>query len=132
MSLEKFFYQVISPKRKFYHIPVYFVLKILSIFYYWICMFRKQAYRWGLFPTRKLNCRVISVGNLTLGGTGKTPFVIMIAETLRGNGKKPAILSRGYGGRSREEINVVLPPSFCTERESGAGWNLCFRNYVSS
>jgi len=107
MSLEKFFYQIISPERKFYHIPAYFVLKILSIFYYWICLFRKQAYRWGFFPTRKLNCRVISVGNLTLGGTGKTPFVIMIAETLRGNGKKPAILSRGYGGRSREEVNVV-------------------------
>ncbi len=107
MWLENFFYQVISPERKFYHIPVYFALKILSIFNYWICQFRKEAYRWGLFPARKLNCRVISVGNLTLGGTGKTPFVIMIAETLRGNGKKPAILSRGYGGRSQEKVNVV-------------------------
>jgi len=50
---------------------------------------------------------VISVGNLTLGGTGKTPFVMMIAETLRGNGFKPAILTRGYGGKSKKPVNVV-------------------------
>jgi len=50
---------------------------------------------------------VISVGNLTLGGTGKTPFVMMIAETLRGNGYKPAILTRGYGGKSNKVVNVV-------------------------
>jgi len=54
-----------------------------------------------------LDCRVISVGNLTLGGTGKTPFVMMIAETLRGNGFKPGILTRGYGGKSKKQINVV-------------------------
>jgi len=65
------------------------------------------AYRWGLFPSHKLECRVISVGNLTLGGTGKTPVVMMIAEILRGNGRKPGILSRGYGGNSKNEINVV-------------------------
>lgn len=65
------------------------------------------AYRWDLFPSHKLECRVISVGNLTLGGTGKTPVVMMIAEILRGNGRKPGILSRGYGGNSRNEINVV-------------------------
>ncbi len=107
MSLEKFFYQVISPQRKFYHIPIYLGLKIISGIYFWAIQFRLWAYRWGLFPQRKLDCRVISVGNLTLGGTGKTPFVIMIAETLRGHGRKPAILSRGYGGRSNKEVNVV-------------------------
>lgn len=65
------------------------------------------AYRWDLFPSHKLDCRVISVGNLTLGGTGKTPVVMMIAETLRGNGHKPGILSRGYGGNYNNEVNVV-------------------------
>ena len=50
---------------------------------------------------------MISVGNLTLGGTGKTTFVMMIAETLRGNGFKPAILTRGYGGKSKSLVNVV-------------------------
>jgi tetraacyldisaccharide 4'-kinase len=44
---------------------------------------------------------VISVGNITVGGTGKTPCVIMLAQMLQENGFKPAILSRGYGGKSQ-------------------------------
>jgi len=56
---------------------------------------------------RSLPGFVISVGNLTLGGTGKTPIVILIAGILKDNGLKPAILSRGYGGDSREKVNVV-------------------------
>ena len=107
MKFERLYYRVISPQRKFYHIPLYLVLKLLSLFYLGGHYFRMWAYRWDLFPSHKLNCRVISVGNLTLGGTGKTPFVMMIAETLRGNGHKPGILSRGYGGSSKNEVNVV-------------------------
>ncbi len=105
--MSEIFYKVISPDRKWYLFPVFGILKLLSFFYLLGHHFRLWAYRWGLFPSRKLNCRVISVGNLTLGGTGKTPFVMMIAETLRGNGRKPAILSRGYGGKSGDPINVV-------------------------
>jgi len=107
MKFEQFYYRVISPQRKFYHFPLYLILKLLSLFYFWGHCFRMWAYRWGLFPSNKLDCRVISVGNLTLGGTGKTPVVMMIAETLRGNGHKPGILSRGYGGNSKNEVNVV-------------------------
>ena len=107
MKFERLYYRIISPQRKFYHFPVYLILKLLSFFYFWGHCFRIWAYRWDLFPSHKLDCRVISVGNLTLGGTGKTPVVMMIAEILRGNGHKPGILSRGYGGNSRNEINVV-------------------------
>jgi len=107
MKFEQFYYRVISPQRKFYHLPLYLTLKLLSLFYLWGHCFRMWAYRWNLFPSRKLDCRVISVGNLTLGGTGKTPIVMMIAETLRGNGHKPGILSRGYGGNSKNEVNIV-------------------------
>lgn len=107
MSLERLYYRIISPDRKFYHAPVYWLLKVCSFFYRLGHRFRLFAYRWGVFPMRRLDCRVISVGNLTLGGTGKTPLVIMVAETLRGNGFKPAILSRGYGGSSRKEVNLV-------------------------
>ncbi len=107
MKFERLYYRVISPQRKFYHFPLYLILKVLSLFYFWGHCFRMWAYRWGLFPSHKLDCRVISVGNLTLGGTGKTPVVMMIAETLRGNGYKPGILSRGYGGNSNSEVNVV-------------------------
>ena len=107
MEFERLYYQVITPQRKFYHFPIYLLLKILSFFYLWGHYFRMWAYRWDLFPSHKLDCRVISVGNLTLGGTGKTPVVMMIAEILRGNGRKPGILSRGYGGNSKDEVNVV-------------------------
>ena len=107
MKFERLYYRIISPKRKFYHFPVYLILKLLSFFYLWGHYFRMWAYNCDLFPSNKLECRVISVGNLTLGGTGKTPVVMMIAEILRGNGRKPGILSRGYGGNSKNEINVV-------------------------
>jgi tetraacyldisaccharide 4'-kinase len=50
---------------------------------------------------------VISVGNITVGGTGKTPCVIMLAQMLQENGFKPAILSRGYGGKSINPVNIV-------------------------
>ena len=105
--MSKFFYKIISPDRKWYCFPVFAILILMSFVYSLGHHFRLWAYRWGVFPSRKLNCRVISVGNLTLGGTGKTPFVMMIAETLRGNGLKPAILSRGYGGKSCNPVNVV-------------------------
>jgi len=107
MKFERLYYRIISPKRKLYHFPVYLILKLLSFFYLWGHCFRMWAYDCNLFPSNKLECRVISVGNLTLGGTGKTPVVMMIAEILRGNGRKPGILSRGYGGNSKNEINVV-------------------------
>ncbi len=105
--MSEIFYKIILPDRKWYWFPVFAILKLIAVAYLLGHHFRLWAYRLGVFPSRKLECRVISVGNLTLGGTGKTPFVMMIAETLRGNGLKPAILSRGYGGRSDDSINVV-------------------------
>jgi tetraacyldisaccharide 4'-kinase len=57
---------------------------------------RHLAYRYGLFKTRRLNRPVISVGNLTVGGTGKTPLVMFIAERLLDRGWTPSILTRGY------------------------------------
>jgi tetraacyldisaccharide 4'-kinase len=57
---------------------------------------RQIAYRSGLFKMRRLNRPVISVGNLTVGGTGKTPLVMFIAERLLDRGWTPSILTRGY------------------------------------
>jgi tetraacyldisaccharide 4'-kinase len=107
MRWESLYYKIISPERKFYHVPAFLLLKAASLFYCLGLRLNRLSYRLGLFPTRRLKVRVISVGNLTLGGTGKTPIVIMIAENLRDHGFKPAILSRGYGGSSREQVNVV-------------------------
>lgn len=57
---------------------------------------RLGRYRSGAKPQQYLGTQVISIGNLTVGGTGKTPVVEMFARTLRDRGRKPAILSRGY------------------------------------
>ena len=107
MSLESFFHEVIAPRRPWYLWPVYGVLRLVSVFYAFGQRVRARLYRKGAFKTRRLDCRVISIGNLTLGGTGKTPTVMQVADLLRRNGFKPAILSRGYGGRSKEPVNVV-------------------------
>jgi len=59
---------------------------------------RAQAYRRGIFRPKRIDGVVISVGNLTVGGTGKTPMVLWIAQRLLAEGKKVGILTRGYRG----------------------------------
>jgi len=63
---------------------------------------RLQAYRKGWFKTYRANIPVISVGNLTVGGTGKTPVVDLLTKELQRRKIKPAILSRGYGRKSND------------------------------
>jgi len=63
-------------------------------------------YEAGIFQTHRLNHPVVSVGNLTLGGTGKTPLVIALAERFRSDGFRPVVLSRGYK-RSTKGILIV-------------------------
>jgi tetraacyldisaccharide 4'-kinase len=60
---------------------------------------RARAYRKGILKQRRLEGVVISVGNLTVGGTGKTPMVLWIAERLLAEGKSVGILTRGYRGK---------------------------------
>jgi tetraacyldisaccharide 4'-kinase len=67
---------------------------------------RETLYKTGILTTLRLNHPVISVGNLTLGGTGKTPLVIAVAEGLRNRGFQPVVLSRGYGRISRGVLVV--------------------------
>jgi tetraacyldisaccharide 4'-kinase len=62
--------------------------------------FRKFLYRLGILKTHTLPVPVIVVGNITVGGTGKTPLIIWMAGFLKNSGFKPGIISRGYGGRS--------------------------------
>jgi tetraacyldisaccharide 4'-kinase len=73
-------------------------LSILSLFYGWTVSARVFFYRKGIFHAHSLPCKVISVGNLTLGGTGKTPFVCLVAEMVHRRGHRTAVLSRGYKG----------------------------------
>ncbi len=72
---------------------------------------RVAAYREGWLKTRRLNHPVVSVGNLTVGGTGKTPLVALIAGTLLNRGWKPSILTRGYGRRSPRRQIIAIEPN---------------------
>jgi tetraacyldisaccharide 4'-kinase len=68
--------------------------------------FRARLYRSGALASARAASPVISVGNLTFGGTGKTPFVELLARRLRFEGWTPAIVSRGYGRRSKGVVVV--------------------------
>src|SRR3954467_12429357 len=71
-------------------------LHALSLLYERIVQLRLYLYRRRILRERTLGCLVISIGNLTVGGTGKTPIVEKFAKALRAGGRRVAILSRGY------------------------------------
>src|SRR5262249_9157237 len=60
--------------------------------------FRNYLYDQEILPTYKSTLPVVSIGNVTAGGTGKTPLTLCIAERLKERGHSPVVLSRGYGG----------------------------------
>lgn len=68
---------------------------------------RSSLYARNFFRRYKMEVPVISIGNLTMGGTGKTPVVSYLATFLQKQGYKPAIISRGYGGAIANKVNVV-------------------------
>ncbi|MBM9537185.1 tetraacyldisaccharide 4'-kinase [Desulfobulbus alkaliphilus] len=68
---------------------------------------REKMYGRGIFKSHHLAAPVISVGNLTMGGTGKTPMVQHLARLLQDHGFRPAVISRGYGGRAQGRVNLV-------------------------
>lgn len=72
---------------------------------------RRSLYRAGRFASDRLGVPVIVVGNIFVGGTGKTPLVIWIAELLKQRGCKPGIITRGYRGRAPEWPQVVRADS---------------------
>lgn len=72
---------------------------------------RRCFYRHGMLASIRLPVPVIVVGNITVGGTGKTPLVTYVADLLRARGWKPGIISRGYGASAPAYPFVVLPTS---------------------
>jgi tetraacyldisaccharide 4'-kinase len=70
---------------------------------------RRQAYAGGLLPAQALPRYTLCIGNLTAGGTGKTPTVLRIVEALCRSGLEPAILTRGYGRKSKEASVLLMP-----------------------
>jgi tetraacyldisaccharide 4'-kinase len=81
-------------------------LAALSAAYRLALAVRERAYHWGLLRTGRLPCPVISIGNITLGGSGKTPMAELVVRCLRELGAAPAVVSRGYG-RATRGVHVV-------------------------
>lgn len=86
-------------------------LRIASVPYALVATLRSAAFDFGLITTNRVDRPVISIGNLTTGGTGKTPMVEYVARYLRDKGLRVAILSRGYGsdpeGGSNDEALML-------------------------
>ena len=97
-----------------------FILSPLTILYRYIIGIRNYFFDKKIFKQEFVNAKVISVGNLTFGGSGKTPLVINIAKYLKTNGKKVGVLSRGYG-RNTKGFQLVSDGEklFLNVKESG-------------
>lgn len=91
--------------------PLGILLLPLSWIYTLIIILRRLCYQSGLIAVNKIDAPVIIVGNISVGGTGKTPLVIWLAEYFRSKGFKPGIVSRGYGGKLSGKTQQVRPDS---------------------
>jgi len=100
---------------------LFFFGRPLSPLYSFIMTTRSSFYHKGLMKQHRLEVPVVSVGNLVLGGTGKTPLVQYIARLFQQQGRKPAVLSRGYKGSATGSINVVSTPDAVLLEASEAG-----------
>jgi tetraacyldisaccharide 4'-kinase len=96
-DLEQYAIEVILNKRHGFRASLLrVILRALSFIYLAIVQVRLYLYRNRILKEHRLGCLVISIGNLTVGGTGKTPVVEKFARALQRGGRKVAILSRGY------------------------------------
>ena len=92
--------------------PLWNLLKPLAWLYQTVCYFRRQKLS---KEAVKLSVPVIIVGNITLGGTGKTPLVIYLANALQEQGFKPGIISRGYASQAKSFPYLVTETSLVEE-----------------
>jgi tetraacyldisaccharide 4'-kinase len=87
--------------------PLKSALGACSFVYQLAATLRMHLYGEGILKRERLPCKVISVGNITVGGTGKTPVTLYIADLLKRMGLKVAVISRGYGGRAEKRGGIV-------------------------
>lgn len=120
-------YILITTERRGF-LPTLFRLLLLpwSWLYGVIVRIRNYCYDIGLFNQKKLPCAVISIGNIVVGGTGKTPTVTTIAKLIHSSGLKTSVLLRGYKRKKGEEIVIVSDGKdiLCSRDESGDEANM--------
>ncbi len=109
------------------------LLTPLWLLYGVVIWIRNYCYTCGIIRQKQLRCRVISVGNIVAGGTGKTPAVIAIAKLLQKNSYKVGVLLRGYKGKSDREITFVSDGEklLCTRDECGDEADMLARQLTS-
>ncbi len=83
------------------------ILWPFSWLYGWVGRIRLLLYRRGWLKQERLTARVVSVGNVTVGGTGKTPLIVYLAGKLKERNRKVAILTRGYKRENREMVELT-------------------------
>jgi len=84
-----------------------FLLAMMSVVYGGSMKLRQHFFNRGILQTKRLPCPVISVGNLTVGGAGKTPMTMHVAKLIRQLGYKAVVMSRGYKGRAEKTGGIV-------------------------
>ena len=94
-------------QRRWYGNSAPIVMVPLSWLFRGAVALRRMAYKQAWLPSQRLPVPVVVVGNLTVGGTGKTPLTIWLVEFLRAAGYKPGVVSRGYGGRKQHKPLAV-------------------------
>ena len=97
------------------------LLRLASLLYEWGVNMKLSLYRWGFLKQHALPCKVISLGNITVGGTGKTPTAQRLARLIRDMGYRVVILNRGYRAAWRGDIGLVSDGSkiYMTANEAG-------------
>lgn len=91
--------------------PLKYFLIPVSWIYVVIISIRRFCYQAGILTVKEVDAPVIIVGNISVGGTGKTPLVLWLVEHFRSKGLKPGIVSRGYGGIESAKPQQVRPDS---------------------
>ncbi|MEI8248010.1 MAG: tetraacyldisaccharide 4'-kinase [Lentisphaerota bacterium] len=115
-NFEQYFLELIIGKRKSPKDQLMLLLLfVISRFYRAVVQFRMWLYDKRIIRNRAIGCLVVSIGNLSCGGTGKTPVVEVFAKTLSHKGRKVAILSRGYRSKQRSML-VKLTQKFSSKK----------------
>src|SRR5438094_4970130 len=124
-NLEQFGIDVVLERRHGFRAGILRgILYALSFIYERLVQLRLYLYRKRVFRERALGCLVISIGNLTVGGTGKTPIVEKFARALQAGGRRVAILTRGYKSVPRKRTWLSLlrrdsePPRVVSDGQS--------------
>jgi tetraacyldisaccharide 4'-kinase len=108
LGMRNFLEKTLEGKKIFSFYPLLkLFFYILSLFYGLGYHFKIFLYQSGMVKPKKLKAKVISIGNITLGGTGKTPLVIYVSQKLKEKKLKVAILTRGYKRRKKELTELV-------------------------